>query len=218
MRLQSLAAAGTALLLTVACASNNEGTSVTWGDTTTVTRASGSPSEWCTLSTSLEAEFGDATADPAAARSFFDRLDQSLTKASSQAPAAIKSDVETFQAGFAELGEAFKAVKYNVLDLDTAVYKRLDAEMTAADNKIKAYGVENCGKAVDPADAAEADGATEPIQGTVRDQMIAEMTQAGLTADQATCVAEKMTPDLLNLDDTDPKVINLLSGCGVAKS
>ena len=222
MRIKTIAAAGAIALLFAGCGKEKTATVANSDDTsaTTAKATGGSESAWCTIAKGLDAEFDKfdkLSSDPAEAKAFFAQLDASFKKAVPKAPAEIKADMKTSQEGFAELKTAFEKAKYNILDVDTAIFERLDAKMTTADDNISKYNEKECGMPNTNTGDSETSTDPAPAGGSVRDQLIESFTAAGFTKEQAMCVSEKMTPDLLELDDTDAKVVELLANCGVSK-
>lgn len=120
------------------------------------------------------------------------------------APDDIRSAVETSAEAVGLMAGAIEDAGYDMLDVDLATVNKLDSDpkYQQADDELSAYLFDECGIGSDPAlDAAvddldDGDG-TELVDGSVRDQLVAELTTVGFTQEEAACLSQ--LPDLLEV-------------------
>ncbi len=160
-------------------------------------------SEWCvaareveTLSDQLDSDALNF-ADPAAVEAAYTGFVEAIDDAVAVAPPEIAADVETTARGFRLLSDALASVEWNFLDADLSVIDELDAEMTAAGDRIGDYNEQVCGIAQDDdgddvTEAADDGSDFDPSAGTPREQMAAGLVTVGFTPEEADCIVDQV--------------------------
>jgi hypothetical protein len=169
--------------------------------------------EWCDLARELDSNdvLDDVDIeDPDAIESAFEEMIDLTQQAADSAPDEIKDDVELVVETARDLVDELRDVDFDFTALDQSVLD--NPEATAAGERIDAYGERVCGidggstddTDVDTGDdtldtetdATDASGDDSGLDGTTRDQVIAQLTGVGLTEDQANCIVD-------NVDDLE---------------
>lgn len=147
------------------------------------------------------------------------------TAARSQAPAAIADDVDQSIESFTVLAGELEDAGWSFLDLDLSVLGDLEEETAIAGYNIEKYNYEQCGVGTDPGEPPTFDDTTTSpgddndieFDGTIRDQAVAGLTEAGFSEDEALCLLDKL--DLTNpqaaFEDTN-ELLNVFTECGLS--
>jgi hypothetical protein len=142
------------------------------------------------------------------------------------APDDIRSAVETSAEAYGVLSDAIKNADYVMLDVDLSAMNEVDADprYEQADDELTAYLFDKCGIGTDPAldvaadNADNADGGTDtPLpEGSIRDQLVAELVSAGFTQAEAECLSER-TDLLETMTSNDLQAITAaFAECGIS--
>lgn len=179
-------------------------------------------SEWCIAAREMET-VADAMddidyTDPEAVETAVTEFVSKYEEIAPLAPAEIAGDIALNMEGALLLRDALAAVDYDFLVADLSAIGRIEAEADAAKDRIEAYNERACGIPAD-VEADTTDDATEsefdPFEGSIRDQVIAELVRSGFTEDEAACFFD-------NIDFTDPDaagdtdaIMVMLDECGI---
>ena len=184
-------------------------------------------SDWCVaardievLSNALDTENLNF-ADPAAVESAYTALLDAVDDARGLAPSEIAADVETTYNGFSQLADALAAVDWNFLDADLSIIDELDAEMTAAGDRVGDYNEQVCGIAQDDDDDIEAaDGGDDfdPSAGTPREQMAAGLVALGFTVEEADCIVRNVDIAMYLETEDDNLIVEAFDACEIPAS
>ena len=181
--------------------------------------------DWCSAADAVEngtsAIENVDFADPEALETTYTGVLAVVTASARLAPPEIAGDVETSIGGFRLLTEALEEAEWNFFDLDLGIINDLDAEMQTATYNIERYNFDVCGIGEDPGEAPtaeelEADALDLPAEGTVRDQAVLALIEAGFTEEEADCIFN-------GIDFTDPEafgdvnlILEVFGDCGIA--
>lgn len=188
--------------------------------------------DWCTAAKAVEdsADLLDAAdfTDPIAVEEGITQILAVITAAQRVAPAEIANDVEQVIAGFSTVASELEAVNWVFLDLDLSVIDVLDGPMSLSNYNIELYGFNECGIGTDPGPPPVIldDGTVEgedtlgddedfQLEGTIREQVVASLIEAGFTESEATCITGEI--DLANpaaLEDP-AAMLAIFSDCGI---
>jgi hypothetical protein len=191
--------------------------------------------EWCEMARDLESNSPlddvDST-DPDAIESAFEEMIDLTEQAADSAPDEIKDDVELVVAETKKLFDELRAVDFDFTALDESLLD--NPEATAAGEAIAEYEQRVCGietDSFDDTDVTVADDSGDDTgttgggdddsgldDGTTREQVITQLTEVGLTDDQATCIVDNID-DLEEFAQTgasDPTAfLNLIGTCEI---
>ena len=147
-----------------------------------------------------------------------------MTASARLVPNEIADDLDQTIEGFGALVTALDDVNWTFVDLDLSIIEELDGAMEVATYNIEAYNFTECGIGLDPGlpPVIAEDGTTEgsddlpEFEGTIRDQAVLGLVEAGFTEAEANCLFE-------NLDFTDPAVLEdvtalleVFTDCGIS--
>ena len=126
------------------------------------------------------------------------------------APAELADDLPLAQAYFESVHAAFADAGFDVLAVEFGTIPD-DPATRAARDRIEDYMEQVCGV---PADDDDDDDDELPTEGTMRDYLIAQFTEAGNTVEQADCMIEFMRT---NSTDGDSQALGfaLIRECGL---
>jgi hypothetical protein len=183
-----------------------------------------SAEEWCTLARDLESSddiFGDdETPTPEALKASFTELLDVLERAEKAAPDEIKDDVEASLGAFRQFSDVLADADYNFLDVDLASIEAISVEAEAAGDRITEYNERECGivsedtTTGDTSSGGETDASLP--QGSVRDVIMQQFEDMGMTQEQAACVADNIDEAAFSGGDIDPtEVLSVYTDCGV---
>lgn len=148
--------------------------------------------DWCALAVAIEEvdDLGDelSPTDPSAVEEYFALFLPLLGEAVGIAPSEIADAVRTSNEIANEANDALAAVDYDLLALDLSVITARDAENEAATDAIEAFNEEQCGIPRDADEDGSADDELLLDQGSLRDQFVASLVDAGFTDDEAACI------------------------------
>lgn len=178
-------------------------------------------SEWCVAAREMsvvadamdDVDFTDPVAVEAAVTDFVTKYEEIAPIA----PAEIAEAVGTNLEAALVLQSALAEVDYDFLIADLSAIGEIEAETDAARDVISAYNETACGIPADDEDETEDTGESQfdPFEGSVRDQVIAELVRAGFTEEEAACFFD-------NIDFTDPDagqdtaaIMEMLDSCGI---
>lgn len=172
------------------------------GGGATVDGAADAGSAWCVAAEEMVG-LSDAMdevdyTDPAAVERAVTDFVVAFEAIAPMAPAEIADAVATNLRGAQVLRDALAEADYDFLVADLSAIGELEAETDEARDQIEAYNEAVCG--IDP-DTDDEDDETEsdfdPMEGSVRDQVIAELVRTGFTEEEAACFFD-------HIDFTDP--------------
>lgn len=195
----------------------------------------GSAESWCaTVALGAEGDavmgglFGGNAADVESGIKRMQAITDDLVKAS---PSEIAADVSFLDGYIDDVAGALAAADYVLLDVDVSVLSADEARLDQAQENLDDYTVRECGTpfgdddraegadagSVDPGDDGDDGDGFDPTDGTLREQIISQFEAIGLTASEATCIAE-------NLDFNDPAVqsgdiasmLGFFEACGIS--
>ena len=147
-----------------------------------------------------------------------------MTASARLVPNEIADDLDQTIEGFGALVTALDDVNWTFVDLDLSIIEELDGAMEVATYNIEAYNFTECGIGLDPGlpPVIAEDGTTEgsddlpEFEGTIRDQAVLGLVEAGFTEAEANCLFE-------NLDFTDPAaledvtaLLEVFTDCGIS--
>ncbi|MCO4833632.1 MAG: hypothetical protein KC481_08230 [Acidimicrobiaceae bacterium] len=147
-----------------------------------------------------------------------------MTASARLVPNEIADDLDQTIEGFGALVTALEDVNWTFIDLDLGIIEELGGAMEVATYNIEAYNFTECGIGLDPGlpPVIAEDGTTEgsddlpEFEGTIRDQAVLGLVEAGFTEAEANCLFE-------NLDFTDPAVLEdvtalleVFTDCGIS--
>jgi hypothetical protein len=200
------------LLLVAACGGDSDDDAGSAGG--------GSVEEWCAFATDFEA-LGDEfdtidPSDPDAIRTLFERADEALDRARNAAPSEISSEVGAFADSFAELGDAFEEVDFNIFDLDLSTVEDLTAAGDEANDTIEAFNERECGIEADDDEGSDegSDDDFDPSAGTLREQLVDTFVAQGFTQEEASCIADTADLQLVASGDTS-SLLQVFEDCGI---
>jgi hypothetical protein len=181
----------------------------------------GSAEAWCDLAREVEDApdpfGGDETPSPETMKAAFTDLLDVFERAEKAAPDEIKDDVTTSLNAFREFNDALAAADYNFLDIDLSSIQQVMNDAEAAGDRIEAYNARECGIEPSTSDSVADDSSDGTLpQGSVRDLIMQQFIELGLTEEQATCVADNVDETAFGGDEIDPsQMMDLFSQCGV---
>ena len=138
-------------------------------------------------------------------------------------PPEIAADVTVTVEAFTAMIGLLEAVNWSLLDLDlTLLQTSNDAEELAAYN-IEKYNFEQCGMGEDPGEPPTFDTTPdiddgEALEGTVRDEVIAQFRAVGFTEEEANCILDNI--DFAEIETLrDPSILfPVLEACSIPMS
>lgn len=151
-----------------------------------------------------------------------EQLEAFVKRLPGEAPGEIKDAAKKLAEGTQLLVDAVRDADFKVLDADLGFQQdtEREAELDEASDKLDVFTQRECGRSFSGDDVADASddssddvsgdvvpaaddddtddtGDFNPAGGTIREQMVAQLSSIGLTEAEATCIAD-------NLDFTDP--------------
>lgn len=179
-------------------------------------------SAWCTAAQEM-VDLSDAMdevdyTDPAAVEQAVTDFVVAFEAIAPMAPAEIADAVATNLRGAQVLRDALAEADYDFLVADLSAIGELEAETDEARDQIEAYNEAVCGIDPDTDDEDETDSDFDPMEGSVRDQVIAELVRTGFTEEEAACFFD-------HIDFTDPDgaedtgaIMEMLDECDIDMS
>ena len=189
---------------------------------------------WCDFadeSDVVDEIFSSLGANPSDLEAGITQVEDFVQRLPNEAPDEIKEPAKKLADGTQMLVDAIQAADYSILDADLSFLEdsTLDADLEAASDKLDAYTETNCGRSfssddtdtVVPNDAAgeSSDDSDDfnPGDGTIREQLVAQLVSIGLADEEAECIADK-------LDFGDPAVqsgdigamLGVFEECGIS--
>jgi hypothetical protein len=167
-------------------------------------------SAWCGLATEIEETNSDLESmdftDPESVEATYQRFVDQLQDVRDQAPDAIREDVEQLADFSQQFFDALADVDFNFVDVDLAAIEEMSDEMEAASNRIQQYNEDVCGIESDVDDTtddttgtSDDDSGFDTSEGTLREQLVEQLTATGFTDEEANCLVDV-------LDFNDPAV------------
>lgn len=182
--------------------------------------------DWCEAANAVESgtlvlDTLDFT-DPVALEQAITQAVVVINAAERLAPPEIAEDVAVSVEGFTALAAALEDADWSFIDLDLAVIDDLNADMALATYNIEKYNFEVCDIGTDPGEPPTEDELLTPptddleFDGTIRDQAVLGLTQAGFTEAEATCILESLDiSDPAAFQDTTA-LFNVFTDCGIS--
>ena len=177
-------------------------------------------SEWCVAAREMtvvadamdDVDFTDPAAVEAAVTDFVAKYEEIAPIA----PPEIAEAVDTnFQAALV-LQSALAEVDYDFLIADLSAIGEIEAETDAARDVISAYNETACGIPADDDETEDTDESQfDPFEGSVRDQVIAELVRAGFTEDEAGCFFDHIDFTDPDAGDDTAAIMEMLDTCGI---
>ena len=166
-------------------------------------------SEWCVASRELDA-LGDEMAavfyDPIELERASAAMVTAVGDAAPLAPPELAADVATVAAGMQKFRAAMDEVGFDLLNADLSKLQ-FDAAYQAASDRLDAYDEQVCGIYHDDWADEASSGQLDPAAGTPVEQLVAILTRAGFTEDEATCVVENIDFDDDAIRSGDPAAL-----------
>lgn len=195
------------------------------GDDTSGTTSDGATgeladSEWCVAAREMSAvadaldavDYTDPTAVEAAVTEFVSKFEEIAPLA----PDEIADAVATNLAGAHVLRDALAEVDYDFLIADLSVIAEREAETDAAQDVISSYNETACGIPADDDETEDTDeSAFDPLEGSVRDQVIAELVRAGFTEEEAGCFFDSIDFSDPDAGEDMSAIMEMLDACGI---
>lgn len=174
-------------------------------------------SAWCGLARKLEQRDDDLESallgEPAEVERYIAEYLAEVEAAVDVAPPEIADDVATFVDGVRALDAAFAAAGYDLLRVDLSVISDLDAEMNAVSETIEQYDSDVCG--IERDESSDDSSDIDPTAGSIRDQVIGELVELGMTQEQAGCVFDAIDFTDPNVGDDLGAMLDVFEQCGV---
>jgi hypothetical protein len=201
----------------VACGDDDDG----GGD------AADGDSEWCAVAQEVEDQdelLSDVDfTDPEAMRGAFDDATELMDDAVDVAPDEIADDVEATSEAFAEYRELLADADFDIMDVDTAEFENIGADIEAATDRITDYNERVCGIAsedtTETSDATDTtDAASEmtlPEGGTLNDTLVQQFTAMGMTEEQAQCLVDTIDMQEFAESQDTTMLIEAFEECGI---
>ena len=177
-------------------------------------------SKWCVAAREMsvvadamdDVDFTDPAAVEAAVTDFVAKYEEIAPIA----PPEIAEAVDTnFQAALV-LQSALAEVDYDFLIADLSAIGEIEAETDAARDVISAYNETACGIPADDDETEDTDESQfDPFEGSVRDQVIAELVRAGFTEDEAGCFFDHIDFTDPDAGDDTAAIMEMLDTCGI---
>lgn len=181
--------------------------------------------DWCQAAAAVEEGTGvldtiDFT-NPVALEQGFTQAVAVFTAAQRLAPPEISGDVAQVVQAFGGLTAALEDAEWSFIDLDLDIINQFDGPMQLSTYNIEKYNFDVCGVGTDPGEPPTAEDLLSSdddfqLDGTIRDQAVQGLVQAGFTAEQANCLFGK-------LDFTDPEaladttqIFSVFTECGIS--
>lgn len=182
--------------------------------------------DWCEAANAVDSgtdvlDTADFT-DPVSLEQSFVQALAVVTAAQRLAPPEIAGDVATTVEGFGTLTASLEQVGWSFIDLELNVLDELNAPIQLASYNIQKYNFEVCGVGTDPGLPPSPDDFTAPtpggveLDGTIRDQAVQGLVQAGFTEEQASCLLDELDiNDPAAFNDTTA-ILNVFTQCGIS--
>ena len=139
-------------------------------------------------------------------------------------PSEISADLDRSIEAFTIFATAFEDVDWMFLDLDSGIVTSFEERTELANYNIEAYNFAECGFGPDPgpAPAISDDGTVEGdddgpgFDGTIREQALQGLFEAGFNAEEANCIFESMDLTNPNGSNDAAAVLAVFAGCGIS--
>ena len=178
----------------------------------------GSTDDFCVAAEEVEdslASLGVLGTTPEQVRVALDEAQTAMDTAIELAPDEIAVDVEKSAEAFGLIAAEVERAEYNMLDVDLGALDEIDTdpEFAAASENLDLFLFNECDLGEDPALVEQQTDATIG-EGTVGEQLIAGLVEAGFTEAEAECITENV--DSLEDDLQDPeKLLAVFTSCGI---
>ena len=205
---------------TTIASSTTAATTTVAPSTSTTTSSTTEPADpfvdWCAITTEARAQFGDDAdvdlTDPAEVEAYV----EGLTELAERATEVVPDEIAEAWAVSLEISrlsrEAIEAADYDMLEADFSALAELAEQEERADAAIDAFNEEWCGIEPTPDDENDFD----PSLGSLKDQFIGALTDAGFTDDEARCVFDNYDFAATDTTGEDEAIVAALDACDIS--
>ena len=172
--------------------------------------------DWCAITVQARTQFGDDAeidlTDPAEVQIYV----EGITELAERATEVVPDEIAEAWAVSLEISrlsrEAIEAADYDMLEADFSALAELADEEEQADAIIDAFNEEWCGIEPSPDDENDFD----PSLGSLKEQFIGALTDAGFTDDEATCVFDNYDFAATDTTGEDEAIVAALDACEIS--